>query len=245
MSNNAPLLEVSGLSKRFGGLVAARDIGFQIAPGEILGLIGPNGSGKSTVMKLILGIVRPDAGQVRVDGTDVAGWPTHRIAQQGVGIVFQHSRPLHRQTVLENILLALLPDSFLRLRAGRVALDRARAIAESVGLGHVLGRRPGTLPFADLRRMELAKAIARDPKVVLIDEPFAGLTMGEVESFAELIHGFRAQGRAVLLVDHNVKSVSALVDRVFAMYLGERIAEERRPRWCRTRRCGKSISAVA
>jgi branched-chain amino acid transport system ATP-binding protein len=219
------LLTVAGLVKRFGGLVAVNGMGFSIAPGEILGLIGPNGSGKSTVMKLIMGIERPNAGSVLVDGVNVAGWPSHRIARQGVGLVFQHSRPLHRQTVLENIKLALLPDSLWRLAADKGVDGRARAIAERCGLGAVMGRLPATLPFADLRRMELAKAIARDPKVVLVDEPFAGLTSGEVADFSGLIAGFRAEGRAVLLVDHNVKGVSALVDRVLAMYLGERITE--------------------
>jgi ABC-type branched-subunit amino acid transport system ATPase component len=219
------LLEVSGLTKRFGGLVAVKDMGFSIAPGEILGLIGPNGSGKSTVMKLIMGIERPNAGRVMIDGVDVAGWPSHRIARQGVGLVFQHSRPLHRQTVGENIKLALLPDSLLKLFADPAVDQRARAIAERVGLGAVFDRRPATLPFADLRRLELAKAIARDPKIVLVDEPFAGLTSGEVGAFSELIAGFREEGRAVLLVDHNVKSVAALVDRVLAMYLGEFVAE--------------------
>ena len=222
---STPLLEVSGLTKRFGGLVAVKGIGFAIRPGEILGLIGPNGSGKSTVMKLIMGIERPNAGVVKVEGTDVAGWPSHRIARHGVGIVFQHSRPLHRQTVLENIKLALLPDSLIRLFADPEVEGKAIAIAQRVGLGAVLHRRPATLPFADLRRMELAKAMARDPKIVLVDEPFAGLTSGEVEDFSNLIRTFREEGRAVLLVDHNVKSVSALVDRVKAMYLGEHIAE--------------------
>jgi branched-chain amino acid transport system ATP-binding protein len=220
-----PLLEVRGLRKRFGGLVAVNDIGFSVASGEILGLIGPNGSGKSTVMKLIMGIERPNAGTVRLKGTDVAGWSTHRIARMGVGIVFQHSRPLNRQTVLENIKLALLPDSLFRLAAEPHVEERARAIAERVGLGAVLGRRPPTLPFADLRRLEMAKALARDPRVVLVDEPFAGLTQAEVTVFADLIDGFRRDGRAVLLVDHNVKHVARLVDRVLAMYLGERIAE--------------------
>jgi ABC-type branched-subunit amino acid transport system ATPase component len=220
-----PMLEVNGLTKRYGGLTAVRDIGFNIHAGEILGLIGPNGSGKSTVMKLIMGIERPNAGVVRLEGIDIAGQPSYRIARQGVGIVFQHSRPLHRQTVLEHIKLALLPDSLIRLFADPTVENRARAIAERVGLGAVVDRRPTTLPFADLRRMELAKAIARDPKVVLVDEPFAGLTLAEVASFSELIRGFRSEGRAVLLVDHNVKGVAALVDRVIAMYLGERIAE--------------------
>src|SRR5882757_3935466 len=187
----APLLDVHGLTKRFGGLVAAKDISFQIRPGEILGLIGPNGSGKSTVMQLIMGLHRPNAGAVRVNGVDVAGWPPHRIARHGVGIVFQHSRPLHRQTVLENIKLALLPDSLIRLFADPEVEGKAIAIAERVGLGAVLHRRPATLPFADLRRMELAKAVARDPKIVLVDEPFAGLTSGEVNDFSDLIRGFR------------------------------------------------------
>ena len=218
-------LECHGLVKRFGGLVAVRDIGFSIAAGEILGLIGPNGSGKSTAMKLIMGIEKPNAGSVRIDGQEVAGWPSHRIARHGVGMVFQHSRPLARQTVLENIKIALLPDSLLRLTAASHVDGRAREIAERVGLGRVMHRRPGTLPFADLRRMELARAIARNPKVVLVDEPFAGLTASEVTDFSRLIAEFRADGHAVLLVDHNVKGVAALVDRVFAMYLGERVAE--------------------
>ncbi len=219
------LLEVAGLTKRFGGLVAVKNLGFSIARGEILGLIGPNGSGKSTAMKLIMGIERANAGSVRLAGREIVTWPTHRIARAGIGLVFQHSRPLHRQTVLENIKLALLPDSLFQLAAEHAVDAKARAIGERVGLGAVLDRRPTTLPFADLRRMELAKAIARDPDVVLVDEPFAGLTMAEVESFSALIRSFREEGKAVLLVDHNVKGVAALVDRVLAMYLGERIAE--------------------
>jgi branched-chain amino acid transport system ATP-binding protein len=218
-------LEVKGLTKRFGGLVAVKDMSFAVRAGEILGLIGPNGSGKSTVMKLIMGIERPDFGSVRISGVEVAGSPSHKIARLGAGMVFQHSRPLHRQTVLENIKLALLPDKLTRLLADPDTDTRARAIAARVGLSHVLDRRPGTLPFADLRKIEIAKAIARDPKVLLIDEPFAGLTATETAAFSDLICELRDDGRAVLLVDHNVKSVARLVDRVLAMYVGERIAE--------------------
>ena len=143
----------------------------------------------------------------------------------GAGIVFQHSRPLHRQTVLENIKLALLPDKLTRLLADPETDTKARAIAARVGLSAVLDRRPATLPFADLRKIEIAKAIARDPQVLLIDEPFAGLTGRETGAFSDLICELRDDGRAVLLVDHNVKSVARLVDRVLAMYVGERIAE--------------------
>jgi branched-chain amino acid transport system ATP-binding protein len=225
MSAPAAHLEVNGLTKRFGGLTAVRNISFSVKGGEILGLIGPNGSGKSTVMKSILGVERPDGGSVRVNDVEVAGWPPHRIARLGVGMVFQHSRPLHRQTVLENILLGLLPDRLLNFLPDPAIEKRAREIARRVGLGAALDRRPATLPFADLRKLEIAKAIARDPQVVLVDEPFAGLTSRETAAFAALITELRDDGRAVLLVDHNVKSVSALVDRVLAMYVGEAIAE--------------------
>ncbi len=220
-----PLLQVSNLKKRFGGLVAVNGISFDLAAGEILGLIGPNGSGKSTVMKLIMGIETPSAGSIRLRGAEIAGQPSHRIARAGIGLVFQHSRPLHRQTILENIKLALLPDSLLRLVADPSVDTRARAIAARVGLSAVLDRRPATLPFADLRRLELARALARNPAVVLVDEPFAGLTAAETATFSDLIRGFRDDGHAVLLVDHNVKSVAALVDRALAMYLGEPIAQ--------------------
>src|SRR6202051_1462610 len=202
-TNNPPVLEVRGLTKRFGGLTAVKNLSFDLRAGEIFGLIGPNGSGKSTAMKSIMGIERPTAGEVIFQGENVAGLPAHKIARKGFGMVFQHSRTLNRQT------------------------GRPKGIANRVGLGAVMDRRPPTLPFADLRRLELAKAIARDPKVVLVDEPFAGLTRAEVGTFSELIRSFRDEGRAVLLVDHNVKSVAALVDRVLAMYLGEEIVTGR------------------
>jgi branched-chain amino acid transport system ATP-binding protein len=218
-------LEVDRLTKRFGGLVAVKEISLNVRAGEILGLIGPNGSGKSTVMKLIMGIERPDSGSVRIAGEEVAGLPSYKIARIGVGLVFQHSRPLHRQTVLENIKLALLPDKLTRLIADPQTDERARAIAARVGLSTVLDRLPSTLPFADLRKIEIAKAIARDPQVLLIDEPFAGLTQQETAAFSDLIAELRDDGHAILLVDHNVKSVARLVDRVLAMYVGERIAE--------------------
>ena len=161
---NAPMLEVSGLTKRYGGLVAVKDLSFTIRPGEILGLIGPNGSGKSTAMKTILGVERPTSGSVMLDGVEIAGLPAHKIARLGVGLVFQHSRPLHRQTVLENIKIALLPDKLTTLFAGAHVDAAARDIAERVGLASVIQRKPPTLPFADLRRLELAKAIARKPQ---------------------------------------------------------------------------------
>jgi branched-chain amino acid transport system ATP-binding protein len=219
------MLEVNALTKRFGGLVAVNNLSFTIRGGEILGLIGPNGSGKSTAMRTVMGVETPTAGSIKLEGKEIGGLPSHKIARMGVGLVFQHSRPLHRQTVLENIEVALIPDKLSMIFHSADIEEKARAIAERVGLGAVLDRKPPTLAFADLRRLELAKAIARHPRLVLVDEPFAGLTASEVASFSELIREFRDEGRAVLLVDHNVKSVAALVDRAVAMYLGERIAE--------------------
>jgi len=220
-----PLLSVCGLTKRFGGLTAVNKVDFALWPGEILGLIGPNGSGKSTLVKLLMGIEQPSDGSIRFDGAEIAGLSTHLVARRGIGIVFQHSRPLERQTVIETILLGLLPDSLFHLSISAEHRARARAIAEKVGLGAVLDRRPSTLSFADLRRLELAKALARDPKVLLIDEPFAGLTASECAEFSALFREQRSQGKAILLVDHNVRTVAALVDRVIALCLGERIAE--------------------
>ncbi len=221
------VLEVEGLTKRFGGLVAVDSLNFRLERGEILGLIGPNGSGKSTTLSLIMGIHAPTSGSIRLEGTELAGLPAHRIARRGVSIAFQHSRPLHRQSVLDHIRLALLPDSLWQILHDPGVTRQAEQIAERLGLGAVMDRLPDTLPFADLRRLELAKAIARDPRVILVDEPFAGLTPAEMHDFSALIAGLRAEGRAVLLVDHNVKGVSSLVDRILAMHAGRKIAEGR------------------
>src|ERR1700748_3888620 len=169
-SNNAPILEVPilevrGLTKRFGGLTAVKGLNFALRPGEIFGLIGPNGSGKSTAMKSVMGIERPTSGEVVFQGENVAGLPAHKIARKGFGMVFQHSRPLNRQTVLENIMVALLPDSLFMLVADKALTERAKWLRERCGLGAGMDRRPATLPVADVRRLELAKAIARDPTV--------------------------------------------------------------------------------
>jgi branched-chain amino acid transport system ATP-binding protein len=221
------VLEIEGLTRRFGGLVAVDDLALRVEGGEILGLIGPNGSGKSTTLSLIMGLYRPTSGSIRFDGTELAGLPAHRIARRGVSIVFQHSRPLHRQSVLDHIRLALLPDSLWQLLHDPRVTRKALTIAERLGLAAVADRLPDTLPFADLRRLELAKAIARDPRLILVDEPFAGLTPTEIQDFSKLIASLREHGCAVVLVDHNVKSVSSLVDRIIAMHAGRKIAEGR------------------
>src|SRR6201985_1817641 len=153
-TNNAPVLEVRGLTKRFGGLTAVKNLDLEVHAGEIFGLIGPNGSGKSTAMKSIMGIERPSAGKVLFQGEDVAGLPAHKIARMGFGMVFQHSRPLNRQTVLENIMVALMPDSLFMLFPEKALPARRKWIATGGGRVWVRDPRPPTLPFADLRRLE-------------------------------------------------------------------------------------------
>lgn len=219
------LLQARGLNKRFGGLRAVADVDLAVDKGEILGLIGPNGSGKSTALSMLMGIHRIDSGTVTLAGKDITGWPPNRIARAGIGMMFQHSRPLMQQTVLENLLLALLPDSLFNLRFAPGLMERAHVILAEVGLEGAAHRYPGELAFADLRRLELAKTLAAEPEVVLLDEPFAGLSASELREFSVLVRRLRDAGRAIVLVDHNVKGVRALVDRIAAMSSGAKIAD--------------------
>jgi branched-chain amino acid transport system ATP-binding protein len=219
------LLEVTDLSKRFGGLKAADGITFTVDRGEILGLIGPNGSGKSTVMNLIMGVLKPDSGSIRLNGKEIGGRPPNRIAEHGVSMVFQHSRPLHQQTVLQNLYLALLPNRLFNFRLSSDVDARAHDALKLVGLEHLADRKPSELPFAGLRRLELAKSLVRTPSLLLLDEPFAGLSASEMDEFSDLIRQLRSDERAIILVDHNVRGVRALVDRVVAMSSGQKIAD--------------------
>ncbi|MGH8111053.1 MAG: ATP-binding cassette domain-containing protein [Rhodanobacteraceae bacterium] len=220
------VLEVSALSKRFGGLQAVHQMSFAVSRGEVLGLIGPNGSGKSTTLAMTMGVIRPDSGSVKLQGREVAMQPIHRIAKVGIAMVFQHSRPLRRQTVLENIKLALLPNALFQLAKDSEVTAKARQAAELVGLREEeLRKLPGALPFASLRRLEIAKVLARDPLVILFDEPFAGLAPSETRELADLIVSLRKAGRAMVLVDHNVKAITGLADRIAVMHAGEKIAE--------------------
>lgn len=219
-------LEVRGLSKHFGGLRAVDALSFDVSKGEVLGLIGPNGSGKSTTLSLLMGIVKPDFGSsIKLDNIELCGLETYEIARLGVSMVFQHSRPLMRQTVLENIQVALLPNRLLQLSTPKEVHEKSRLLGIRVGLGDVLAKKPDELPYASLRRLELAKAIAREPKLCLLDEPFAGLAPRETDEFSQLIDSLRQDGWTLILVDHNVQAVSRLVDRLVVMNSGVKIAE--------------------
>lgn len=219
------ILEVSGLSKRFGGVQAVDELTFSVAAGEILGLIGPNGSGKSTTLSLLMGVLRADRGQIRCMDHDVTRAPLHRSPDYGLAMVFQHSRPLKRQTTIQNIKLALLSGAILDCLPRPSLTRRAREVADWVGLSEVADVTADRLTLAQLRRLEFAKALALEPRVLLLDEPFAGLAPAEVREFITFIREFQNPERGIVLVDHNVKAVAGLVDRVVAMHLGAKIAE--------------------
>ena len=228
------VLAVSGLTKRFGGLVANEAVGFDLAAGEILAIIGPNGAGKSTLFNQVSGLLRPDAGRIRLRGADVAGQPARRIARAGVGRTFQHVRLLAGRSVLENVALGAHIRGRATLVAAMLRLDRAeerQLLAEAarqagrLGLGDVLHRPAGDLPLGQQRIVEIARALCLDPAVLLLDEPAAGLRLPEKQELAARLRTLRAQGVAVLLVEHDMDFVMGLADRVVVMEFGRKIAE--------------------
>jgi branched-chain amino acid transport system ATP-binding protein len=215
------LLEVSALSKRFGGLEAVTRLSFTLAPGEILGLIGPNGAGKTTVFHLLSGFHRPDGGDIRFRGRSLVGLKPHAICLLGLARTFQIMRPFPRLSVLDNVKLGALA----RHRHVRDALDRARAVIERVGLGGKAHAPAGGLTVAERKRLELARALATEPALLLLDEVMAGLNPTETGRLIELVRQVNAEGITVLLIEHVMKAVMALSGRVIVLNYGERIAE--------------------
>jgi branched-chain amino acid transport system permease protein len=229
-----PLLEVRQARREFGGLVAVNDLSFSIAPGEILGLIGPNGAGKSTMFNLISGALALTAGDVVFRGESIVGCEPFEIARRGIGRTFQHVKLVPRMTVLDNVALG----AYLRGRSGVVKaalrLDRAeeartyaeaaRAIAR-VGLVAHLHDAAGSLPLGKQRIVEIARALAADPELLLLDEPAAGLRYLEKQELAGLLRQLKSQGMTVLLVEHDMDFVMGLTDRLVVMDFGEKLAE--------------------
>ena len=215
-------LEVEGLTRRFGGLVAVDGLGFAVAPGEIVGLVGPNGAGKSTVVNVLSGVLRPDAGSIVFLGKSIAGLRPDRIARLGIGRTFQPARPLASLTCHDNVLTSL---AFGRKRLwGRAARDEADRLLDRVGLGRALEARPGQLSYIDHKRLELARGLALQPDLLLLDEWLAGLTPAELESGIALIRSLGEQGIAVLLVEHVLEPIQGLCHRCLVMNTGRLIA---------------------
>ncbi len=214
-------LSVSGVTKRFGGVVANRDVSFEVAPGELVGVIGPNGAGKSTLFEIITGFYRPDAGEVRLEGTRLTGLAPDRVCRLGVARTFQKLRPFPGMTVLENVTVGALT----RIRDVRHAREQAREILERVGLAdkaHAHGR---TLSTGQRKRLELARALATRPRLLLLDEVTGGVDQRSIPGLVGLVRELHRDGLTVLVIEHNMRVITAVAQRIVALHLGEVIAD--------------------
>lgn len=215
------MLEVIGLTKQFGGLIANDDISFRIVEAEIVGIIGPNGAGKSTLFELITGFERADAGEVRFRGRSIRGLPPERINRLGIARTFQKLKPFLQMTVEENVMVGIMQhDSNMR-----TARDAALAALEFVGLLDKRKAPARGLSTGQRKRLELARAMATRPRLLLLDEVTGGVDQRTIPALIELVERLRAQGATIVIIEHNMQVLMSLADRVLALHLGAKIAE--------------------
>ncbi|HEX2656489.1 MAG TPA: ABC transporter ATP-binding protein [Xanthobacteraceae bacterium] len=213
------LLTVEGLNKRFGGLHAVKDVSFTLKPGSFTGVLGPNGAGKTTMFNLLTGFIPFDTGTVQFEGQSLAGLAPYQIVNRGVARTFQLARPFIGMSVLENVEVPCLAPRVRELGKTRT---RAQALLDQVGLGDKANLPVDVLPYGDLRRLEIARALATRPKLLLLDEPFAGLGSSEIEPLADLIRSLhRSEGLTILIIEHKLREFMQLVQEVIAMDFGE------------------------
>lgn len=217
-----PILEGKNLTKNFGALVAVHGVDFSVERGEILGLIGPNGAGKSTLFNILMGVYVPDGGEVVFKGRTISGLPPHRICRMGMAKTSQIVQSFTEMTVLENVLVGGLHGKNLRLRE---ATQEAEKILEFVGLGGAKGAISGSITVPNRRRLELARALATGAEVILLDENMAGLNPAEVEEVLKLLLEVRNQGKTLVVVEHIMRAVMGISDRILVLNYGEKIAE--------------------
>jgi branched-chain amino acid transport system ATP-binding protein len=221
----APLLAVEGVGVRFGGLAAVNGVSFDVRPGEILGLIGPNGAGKTTLFNLITGLLHPTAGAIRFRGEDITGLPSHAICRRGIARTFQLVRVFPSLTVQENVLVA---GCFGREGGGRPLAEArhdAAAHLRTVGLEGCSNHPAGSLPIAGRKRLEVARALATHPALLLLDEVIAGLTPTEGGCLMDLIARIRGGGTTIILIEHVMRAIMNLSDRIVVLHHGEKLAE--------------------
>lgn len=220
------ILVLDEIRKEFGGLVAVDDLSFAVEENEILGFIGPNGAGKSTTFNCVVGRFPPTSGRVYYKGEDVTGSKAHVMVKKGLARTFQEFRPFEDRTVLKNVSLALTPDTMFSMQGLRgQTIEKAATICDRVGLGDRKEMLPDELPHAGLLRLELGRALATDPDLLLVDEPFAGLSGPEVESISDLLLELRDEGLTLVVVDHNMRGLLSLIDRAIVIQFGSMIAE--------------------
>ena len=228
--NAAPLLQVKDVSKNFGGVRALDHVSFDLAPGELLGVIGPNGSGKTTLVNTITRFVKPTSGQVTFKGKKISHLPPHKIVRLGIARTFQMVKPFYQLPAYKNMIIPLYSPRMKQLAGGRygdrnaVALD----LLEEVGFERdalVAYKAAGALPQGYLKRLELAKAIALQPDLFILDELFSGLSLAEVASIVPIIEKIRLEGKTIIMIEHRLKELFRIADRVIVMNYGRKIAE--------------------
>jgi len=214
-------LRASSVSRSFAGIEALRDVSLELGPGEVVGLIGPNGAGKSTLVNILSGFDRPNRGRVMLEERDVTRWSAHRRGRHGLSRTFQHTHAFRGLTVRENVEVSALGVG----ASGRTATRRADELLGLLGLSEYADRRASDLSHGDERRLGVARALATDPRYVLMDEPAAGLPEAEVPRFATAVNTVRERGAGVLLVDHNVALVLEVCERIHVLDQGATLAE--------------------
>jgi branched-chain amino acid transport system ATP-binding protein len=230
------LLELANVTMRFGGVVAVNQVELHVREGEIFALIGPNGAGKTTVFNMVTGVYRPTEGDVIFGGQRITGMKRFKVTKLGLARTFQNIRLFHNMTALENVMVGAdahhrtgLAGAALGLpwhrREERDGRNKGRELLEFVGIGHRVDEAAKNLPYGDQRRLEIARALATDPKLLLLDEPAAGMNPVEKESLQELIRKIRDTGRTVLLIEHDMSLVMGISDRIAVLDFGEKIAE--------------------
>jgi len=231
------LVEVKNLTIKFGGLVALDDVSFTIKRGEILGLIGPNGAGKTTCFNAMTGVYKPTSGQVLLEGHVLNGMKQHKITRAGLARTFQNIRLFGEMTALENVAVGLdarsktsVVGALLRLprhiREEKAAIERGMALLEFVGIAQDAGSLARNLSYGSQRRLEIARALATDPKLLCLDEPAAGFNPAEKEELMALIRTIRDDGYTVLLIEHDMKLVMGVTDRIVVLEFGKKIADD-------------------
>lgn len=225
-----PILRVVGLTKDFGGVKAVSDVSFELAEGESLGIIGPNGSGKTTLVNLITGFVRPTSGHVFYRGKDITKIPPYKRVDFGIARTFQMVRPFYNLPAFKNLIIPLYSPRAKQLKGGRFG-DRdevAIHLLEDVGFerdSFVPDKVAGSLPHGYLKRLELARCLALQPELIILDELFSGMSMSEVASILPLIESLRGEGKTLIMVEHRLRELFRVVDKVIVLNFGQKIAE--------------------
>ncbi len=213
------VLKVEGLTKSFGGLVAVKNVNLSVGEGEILGLIGPNGAGKTTIFNLITGFIKPDAGTIVFKGRNITRAPPHLVVRQGIARTFQLVNPFGNLSVIDNVSIALYGKRGIR------STDKAEEILALMRLNHRKNELAKNLPHGELKKLEIARALATEPSLLLLDEPFAGLSFEEVSELMELVKKLNDEGLTIVIVEHVMRVIMKLSHRVVVICDGVKIAE--------------------